>query len=181
VIVILFISLAIFAVIPFVLAALLVHSLWKEIGIIDNGALNFWLPVLLVFASFQFGFFKFVKTLYGSTQSLVFAGVAIFAFLITAKIRHRVGSFGYSGIFSGLFGYALDAVGVGIFFGGVTGALTGGRMGPWVYTAFFGPYPYVSEPLIFYFKSDIIRKHFVFCGYIIVYIDYQGVWSSFYY
>src|SRR3989344_1106915 len=53
----------IFAVIPFVLAALLVHSLWKEIGIIDNGALNFWLPVLLVFASFQFGFFKFVKTL----------------------------------------------------------------------------------------------------------------------
>ncbi len=127
----------IFAVIPFVLASLLAHSLWKEIGVINNDTLNFWLPVMLVFASFQFGFFKFVKALYANTQSLVFAGVAIFAFLITAKIRHRVSSFGYSGMFSGVLGYAFDAIGLGIFFGGVTGALTGGRMGPLVYAMFF--------------------------------------------
>ncbi len=125
----------VFVVIPFVIAALIMHGIWKEIGIFNNGAANFWIPVLMVFASFQFGFFKFVKALYGSTQSLIFAGAAIVAYVVTAKVRQRVGSFGYTGIFSGVAGYALDAVGLGIFFGGMAGALSGGRFGPVVYVA----------------------------------------------
>lgn len=126
----------VFVIIPFVVAALVMHGIWKEVGIFNNGAANFWIPVLMVFASFQFGFFKFVKALYGSTQSLIFAGAAIMAYVITAKVRQRVGSFGYSGIFSGIVGYVLDAVGLGIAFGGMAGAFSGGRFGPLVYIAF---------------------------------------------
>ncbi len=121
---------------PVVIAMFFAYEIWKELGLFHSGAANFWIPILLVYLMINNGFWSYVKLFVSNTQMVPALVLSFLSLQVTGKLRSRVTSFGYSGIFSGILAYALDAVGVGIFMAGLGFIFTRGQMGPLVYVLF---------------------------------------------
>ncbi|MBI1972169.1 MAG: hypothetical protein HYS53_02610 [Candidatus Aenigmarchaeota archaeon] len=125
-----------FAVAPVVIALFFAYEIWKELGIFHSGAANFWIPLLLVFLMLRNGFWDYVGLFASNLQMIPALVLSFLALQVTGKLRSRITSFGYSGIFSGALAYLLDAVGVGVFFGGIGFIISRGIVGPLVYILF---------------------------------------------
>ncbi|MBI4167779.1 MAG: hypothetical protein HY515_02380 [Candidatus Aenigmarchaeota archaeon] len=122
-----------FAVAPVVIALFFAYEIWKELGLFHSGAANFWIPVLLVYLMLGNGFWGYVDLFISSTHMIPALVLSFFALQVTGKLRSKVSSFGYSGIFGGVLGYLLDAIGIGVFFGGIGFIINRGSFGPLVY------------------------------------------------
>ncbi len=130
-------SIVIFAVVPVLISIFFVREIWKDIGFFHSGAVNFWIPLLVVYMMLRNGFWDYVDLFVSNVQMLPALVLSFFALLVTGKLRSKVTSFGYSGPLGGTLAYALDAIGMGIFFGGLGFVVTKGHLGPIVYTLFF--------------------------------------------
>ncbi|MBI4176863.1 MAG: hypothetical protein HY516_00690 [Candidatus Aenigmarchaeota archaeon] len=130
-------SILTFAAAPVIIAIFFAYEIWKELGIFHSGAANFWIPLLIVGIMLNNGFWDYVDLFVSNTQMIPALVLSFLALQVTGKLRSKVTSFGYSGIFGGILSYVLDAVGVGIFFGGLGFIFSKGRLGPVVYVLFF--------------------------------------------
>ncbi|MBI3412887.1 MAG: hypothetical protein HY051_02285 [Candidatus Aenigmarchaeota archaeon] len=126
-----------FAVAPVVIALFFAYEIWKELGIFHSGAANFWIPLLIVYIMLPNGFWGYVDLFVSNTQMIPALVLSFFALQITSKLKARVTSFGYSGIFGGVVAYVLEAVGGGVFLGSIGFIISKGRFGPLVYALFF--------------------------------------------
>ncbi len=126
-------NLVTFAVAPVVIALFFAYEIWKELGIFHSGGANFWIPLLIVYMMLPNGFWGYVDLFVLNVQMIPALVLSFFALQITSKVKGKITSFGYTGIFGGLVGYVLEAVSGGIFLGSIGFMINRGHFGPLVY------------------------------------------------
>ena len=126
-------NIILFVVAPIIISLIIVYQIIKELGFFQSGGVNFSLAFFIVLMMLPNGFFDWIGRLYSKTETMMALGLVFMTFFITGRLRSKIGSFGYSGAFSGIMAYAMDAVGMGIIFGGVAFVANGSVMGGMVY------------------------------------------------
>lgn len=126
-------SILIFAVAPVLIALFFAYEIWKELGLFHSGAANFWIPMLVVYIILPNGFWNYVDLFVSNTQMIPALVLSFLAMQTTSKLKGKVTSFGYSGIFGGVVGYVLEAVSGGVFLGSIGFIINKGHFGPLVY------------------------------------------------
>ncbi len=122
-----------YAVAPVVITIFFAYEIWKELGFFHSGAANFWIPVLTVYLMLHNGFWPYVDMFVTNAQLIPAVVLSFLSFQITAKLRSKATSFGYTGIFGGALAYAFDAAGMAVFLGGIGFVINKGHFGPVVY------------------------------------------------
>ncbi|MFH0890193.1 MAG: hypothetical protein V1836_03590 [Candidatus Aenigmatarchaeota archaeon] len=126
-------SIVTFVVVPIIIALFFAYEIWKDLGIFHAGAANVWIPILIVYMMLRNGFWDYIDLFVSSTQMIPALVLSFLAMQVTSKLKGKVTSFGYSGIFGGMVGYALEAVSGGIFLGSIGFIISKGHPGPLVY------------------------------------------------
>ncbi len=122
-----------FAVAPVLITLFFAYEIWKELGIFHSGAANFWIPLLLVYLMLRNGLWDYVDLFVSNAQMIPALVLSFVAMQVTSKVKGKISSFGYSGIFGGLVGYVLEAVSGGVFLGSIGFMINRGHFGPLVY------------------------------------------------